>query len=186
MAKQREYLMSKFPEAFAPGRPWQNLHQVEICHKMLYDIRAIFEEAKIPFWLIFGTVLGIYRNGCLLPYDGDIDIGIMSEDFDRVLSLESKFMALGYEELGLCGRGFIVLCKEGEHTDICSFEKKGDKRDWSGFVYDEKDFMIELYIGWEGTHWRVQNNLEKWLEYTYGGDWNIPIPNLTVSKPLGG
>jgi len=43
------------------------------------------------------TLLGIVRNGDLLPWDHDVDISINSMDAERVLKLRYQLLKLGYK-----------------------------------------------------------------------------------------
>lgn len=48
--------------------------------KDLKLIKRILDKLKVPFFLNFGTLLGIYRDGKILPDDKDIDIGILGQE----------------------------------------------------------------------------------------------------------
>jgi hypothetical protein len=43
----------------------------------LLSIREVLDMQGIPFFLACGTALGARRNGCFIPYDEDIDLGVM-------------------------------------------------------------------------------------------------------------
>ena len=47
-----------------------------IAEKMLRDIVMICDECNLNYWLEGGTLLGIFREGRLLPWDNDIDISV--------------------------------------------------------------------------------------------------------------
>jgi hypothetical protein len=54
--------------------------------KALQDIIALFNEAEIPWWVDCGSCLGAYRYGGAIPWDGDIDLAVLLDDFDNVRS----------------------------------------------------------------------------------------------------
>ncbi len=64
--------------------------------KMLEDVSDILEKNNIEFWLESGTLLGIVREGRLLPWDNDVDISIKEEYLDKLLSSLSEISSLGY------------------------------------------------------------------------------------------
>ncbi len=57
---------------------------LKIAEKMLKDVTEIFEKHNIRYWLDFGTLLGIVREGRILPWDDDMDISIFEEDRQKV------------------------------------------------------------------------------------------------------
>lgn len=48
------------------------------------------EKHEIPYWLDCGTCLGAYRYGGIIPWDWDIDIGILLPDHENVKRLLSQ------------------------------------------------------------------------------------------------
>lgn len=59
----------------------QHLHDDK---ETLKDIVALLEAANIPHWIDCGSCLGAYRYGGAIPWDNDIDIGILAPDSDNV------------------------------------------------------------------------------------------------------
>jgi phosphorylcholine metabolism protein LicD len=56
--------------------------KVEI--QALKEIITLFEENGILYWIDFGTCLGAYRYGGIIPWDWDIDIAILQDDHENV------------------------------------------------------------------------------------------------------
>ena len=44
------------------------------------DEQSMVEELGVPSAIIYGTALGVYRDGDFIPHDDDIDIMIQSRD----------------------------------------------------------------------------------------------------------
>lgn len=53
-------------------------------------IATIFEDNNIPYWLIGGTLLGAVRHKGFIPWDDDMDLGILQEDYDRAVEVLKK------------------------------------------------------------------------------------------------
>ena len=51
---------------------------------MIHAFDKVMEELGIPHWLDYGTLLGAYRRGGVLPWDHDGDVGFLREDIERV------------------------------------------------------------------------------------------------------
>lgn len=68
----------------------QQTHFVLI--RMLKIFAQICDKHEITYWADYGTLLGTIREGNIIPWDTDIDIGILASDFQ-------KFKSLGVTEL---------------------------------------------------------------------------------------
>src|SRR6185436_17431193 len=47
------------------------------------DLCRVFDSAGVPFFFAAGTALGLVREGRPLGDDGDIDVGVLAEDWNR-------------------------------------------------------------------------------------------------------
>jgi len=64
--------------------------------KQLLEITEILNKNDIFYWIDSGTLLGLVREGKLLPGDLDIDISIPSNERKKVLGLLHEFERIGY------------------------------------------------------------------------------------------
>lgn len=62
------------------------LHQVKILKQLI----AFFEQEKLTYFAVSGTVLGAVRHQGFIPWDDDIDIGMPREDYERFLTMQDK------------------------------------------------------------------------------------------------
>lgn len=61
------------PSTFAPCG-------IQAAHELLTDL-------KVQYWLDSGSLLGLVRNGCEIPWDNDIDVGIWETEASKLNQL---------------------------------------------------------------------------------------------------
>ena len=81
------------------------------------DVAALLTEHNIPHWMDYGTLLGARRHGKIIPWDTDVDLGILAIEFTNALNALRRLDPQKYEvQDWSCSRGpnmFIrVLIKE--------------------------------------------------------------------------
>lgn len=59
---------------------------------ILRDVDIICRENNINYWIESGTLLGMVRHNGFIPWDDDIDIGMMREDYEKFLKIADKYL----------------------------------------------------------------------------------------------
>ena len=69
-------------------------------HDVLYDILAelirVCKILKIPYFLQGGSAIGAFYEQGILPWDDDIDVGMIRSDYERFLKEAPKHLRDGY------------------------------------------------------------------------------------------
>lgn len=164
-------------------------------------VRKTFDEKlNRPLFIIYGTLLGLYRDGDFIPGDDDFDVGYVSKETDPVSvkkEVEEIVFALlhaGFSvEFNQRGKPFRVKELEGPpqvHLDVRPIWYQ------DGHVWAHKQACLRLDLqGFEdvlekrmrGTSVYIPADTEGFLRAYYGENWRTPDPsfsnsNMTVSE----
>ncbi len=157
--------------------------------------KKALDKYEIPFWLDFGTLLGVVRDGKLISHDTDNDIGVwMGEDRNKIkLALEeagfSKSRSIEIENgtYGLIETYILSKIK----LDLFYYTRKEDLM-YCHLVDTDNGILYirEVYVPCQGFEKLLFNSVEftipsapkKRLEFTYGKNWTIPIKNWSTPK----
>lgn len=75
---------------------------------VLFAFDQFCKEKGLKYWLHAGTHLGAVRHGGFIPWDDDIDIAMLREDFDRFIKIVSSMPQNGKIQYYWCA-GFIKI-----------------------------------------------------------------------------
>jgi hypothetical protein len=178
-------------------RPCFTGQYYERARRLLLDAIDIFNEAGLPYTLDAGTLLGLVREGDLIPWDNDLDMMLPAPSLPQLRQLFWKFRRRGWgvsrtytmdfaSEAWQVGdprvvkirRRHLLLFGAGSTLlDITIIRKHGDYYWWEmakrtcriqASYFDSHDF-----IDFAGRRVRVPHDYEHYLEHTYG-DWRTP------------
>jgi hypothetical protein len=68
-----------------------------LAERMLYDLDQVLRAHGIRVFMVYGTFLGAIRHHGVIPWDDDIDIGILGKDESRLLHARGDLRNRGYQ-----------------------------------------------------------------------------------------
>lgn len=73
----------------------EKVQQLEL--EILKDFVDICQQNDIPYFGIAGTGIGALRHQGFIPWDDDIDIGLLREDYERLLNIVERELSNKYQ-----------------------------------------------------------------------------------------
>jgi len=70
--------------------PRLSLSETDLLRDILMTFVSAADKANITYFLAYGTLLGAYRHGGLIPWDDDLDVMISLSDADAMLKMLKK------------------------------------------------------------------------------------------------
>ena len=96
----------------------------------LITLIKVLTENKIDYWVCHGTLLGIIRDKKLIPWDHDIDIGIIEDKKNRSI-LQLILKQNGFKEIKktfLKNDGMLKFVKTGGREIDVNFYRINEKK----------------------------------------------------------
>ena len=162
--------------------------------RIMADVARLMDRDGIRWWVDYGTLLGYIRDGGMIRYDKDGDLGVFGEDRDKLLALMPELQALGYHavyapprptERFRTGDRMKVRISNRNWTNVDLFlwypnqPTKGflDRKNYIGAdLYKGRDFPMKwaFPLGrgqWDGIDVSVPAEPELLAEHRYGASW---------------
>jgi phosphorylcholine metabolism protein LicD len=107
--------------------------------EMLVAIDGVCKKNNIQYWLDGGTLLGAYRHGGFIPWDDDVDIGVMRADFPRIkkaltLELPNQFF-LQTDDSELNYKHAFIKVRDTQTTSTAKLDS----------TYDQRGLFIDIF-----------------------------------------
>jgi phosphorylcholine metabolism protein LicD len=149
---------------------------MDIVHKEM-------EKNGIPYFAICGTLLATIRGGEIIPWDDDIDLGILESDMDRFNSID--FRKYGYTTYPASGNncGKIYLNNK-QYIDIFPFRKVDNRYEyledrarqlWPGeYFFQDELFPLKKYKFGNLSIYGPKKFVKP-AERAWGPNWKKPV-----------
>lgn len=89
--EDKDYLKRYKPEVL------KKLHTVQL--KMLKDFSEVCDKYEIPYFVVYGTAIGAVRHHGFIPWDDDIDVAMLREDYNKFFEIFENEMGDEYKLL---------------------------------------------------------------------------------------
>ena len=113
----------------------ERLHALQL--EMLQDLQTICEKYDLQYFAVFGTALGAVRHKGFIPWDDDIDVGMLRKDYDVFIQVVEKEMGDKYQ----------IMTPEVDKNYACcvtKFQRKGTK--FISYLSDKLDCEQCIFI----------------------------------------
>lgn len=152
--------------------------------KLLTIVKTVLDDLGIPFWLSSGTALGWFRQCDVIPYSGDVDIGIWIKDFRP--EMIDHFYMNNLPLLHVFGKfedSYELSFRHGNiKLDVFFFYVETDHV-WNGGTQAKTGLKFKYIFPKFNLCWtefldllvRVPCDTEIYIEANYGSNWSIPI-----------
>lgn len=168
------------PQVEAMFKNWQELQKRDkkTNNGKLYILTTLknhLDEHQIPFFLMYGTLLGAVRDQDFISWDGDVDIAILGRDQDRLFDSFHKMPSLNLIRVG---HFYCSFAYQDEYADIYTFTEEQDRYSYCGgekpYFDEAKDvFDNPSTIKFKNMEFLTVKNPEASLTRWYG-DWRTP------------
>lgn len=85
LSETKKRVFADIPPAEGILRKTQKLTLMILC-----ELDKICKENDIKYWIMGGTIIGAVRHKGFIPWDNDVDIGMMRNDYDKLKSVLEK------------------------------------------------------------------------------------------------
>ena len=152
-----------------------------IAEKLLLEVKEVMDSKGVQFFLRQGTCLGAIRDGSFIPWDDDLDLGIIlgvnGFTEQSVEPLLAVFRERGYYVQSESSDSLIyaTLLKSKMRIDIL-FHQVIDEHiyHWPGIWLPITLFNQLKEINFIGETFFTPNPPEEYLRIKYGPDWQTP------------
>lgn len=92
----------------------------------LREIKDVFDENDIKFWLDSGTLLGAVRDGKIIEWDGDVDLGTWNRDATQIISTFPEFKRRGFDVILNRKHVTMSIIRSGCSINFSLYRERGN------------------------------------------------------------
>ena len=182
-------------------RPFEDPSTLELARRMLEWLDDRLRAAAIPYFVDHGTLLGLMREGDLLPWDDDLDLSVPQEYIVPTLGMLHAHQSRlpQSDRLGWMAETVVdtdtdrilglLLCYP-EHNPLnlrkfaasiwFMFPEHGQIRQYINAAPD-RFFQRPDELRYRGRAYPIPIDAEQYLEIHYG-DWRTPVRDMSLEE----
>jgi lipopolysaccharide cholinephosphotransferase len=151
---------------------------LDVAKNNLLDLKEVMDESGVKFGLIYGTLLGAYREKNFIKHDYDTDLYVLEEVKQDLLDALPKLINIGFEVCRYDGL-LLSISRDEEYIDFYFFRKSNFFYRKNSLGLSAKAKYLENTVDYNflGKPFQIPQNVESFLVYLYGPTWNTPIEN---------
>lgn len=173
---------------------------------ILKSICSCFETSGVNYHVDAGTLLGLYRDGQLIPWDDDLDIAINAEHLENidalipsVLEQLESLTSLPWEASKHISshtfgnvpngavRSYKLFSTASRNIPSIDFFIKYVKHEFSDYCLASRGIRMPAHCSRNTklfqvgeNYWRVPSATEVYLACHYGESWHLPNPDWSL------
>lgn len=134
-------LQNKLRERFNPDGSLLRQHQFRMLEMLKY-LDEVCQKHGISYWLCSGTLIGAARHEGFIPWDDDLDVEMLREDYEKFVKVMEQEKSSRYV-LQTHQTDFDYLAPYGKLRDLHSCIKEDNYNDW---YYKYQGVYIDVFI----------------------------------------
>jgi len=116
----------------------------EVAVENLREIKDVLDKNNINYWLDLGTLLGAVRDGKIIKWDTDVDLGSWYSNATQIISAFRQLKKGQFSVVLRRKRALIsIRMKLGYVVNATLYRKKGDYA-WNVWIMREKRIQLPL------------------------------------------
>jgi len=149
----------------------------------------VFEHLEVKYCVVFGTLLGIYRDGGLIEHDTDTDIAVWIDNYSELIEMVEK-MEENKLMLTRIIPKLISFTRGGDYIDIYFYNKENNESEnLIGYPHygtlTPADFSKNNTVKFHNKELACPVDLEDYFQKLYGSDWRTPIKDKHANTRHG-
>jgi len=180
----KQYINKNHP--LAATKPFNNFDKsqplkLETARVNLVKCCEILEECNTNYRVVFGTLLGLYRSGDLIPHDSDMDLAVLSSEENKLIIALDALVKAGFT-IVRSAREVVSVAKDGDYIDLYLFNRS---LSCNTCVLSKLDFETDNCVTLLGKDLKTIADPVPFFKKYYGGDWETPIRGISGSLKNG-
>lgn len=167
-----DYLKEEVRDEYLVTSDTKKLWKIQL--DLLEKLQNVCEKNGIKMFVIWGTLLGAVRHKGFIPWDDDLDVGLLREDYDKLCEIaeqefgypyffqtaenDRKFF-IGYARLrnsettGIIRENWSEEYNNGVYIDIYPLDGYSESKFKKSFQFLMRDYYTTLAISYYRESW---------------------------------